>query len=77
MRLADVARTWRESGVSVVPILSNKTKRPAVRWAEYQAEAPTLNQVDEWWSNGKSYGLALICGALSGNLEMTEIEGRA
>ena len=77
MRLADVARTWRESGVSVVPILSNKTKRPAVRWAEYQAEAPTLNQVDEWWSNGKSYGLALICGAVSGNLEMTEIEGRA
>jgi putative DNA primase/helicase len=36
-----------------------------------------LNQVDEWWSNGKSYGLALICGSVSGNLEMTEIEGRA
>jgi hypothetical protein len=56
MTLADVARTWRNSGVSVVPIKSNKTKRPAVRWAEYQVEVPTLNQVDEWWSNGKSYG---------------------
>ena len=77
MRLADVARTWQRSGVSVVPILSNQTKRPAVRWAEYQVQAPTLGQVDEWWGNGKTYGLALICGAVSGNLEMTEVEGRA
>jgi putative DNA primase/helicase len=77
LRLADVAKTWQQNGVSVVPILSNKTKRPAVRWAEFQAQAPTLHQVDEWWGNGKSFGLALICGTVSGNLEMTEIEGRA
>lgn len=77
MTLADVARTWQQAGVSVVPILANQTKRPAVRWAEFQVTAPTLNQVDEWWGNGKTYGLALICGAVSGNLEMTEIEGRA
>lgn len=77
MRLADVARGWQQAGVSVVPILANQTKRPAVRWAEYQVEVPSLGKVDEWWGNGKSYGLALICGAVSGNLEMTEIEGRA
>jgi putative DNA primase/helicase len=77
LKLADVARIWQQADVSVVPILANQTKRPAVRWAEYQAHAPTLGQVDEWWGNGKSYGLALICGAVSGNLEMTEIEGRA
>lgn len=77
MKLADTARIWQQAGVSVVPILTNQTKRPAVRWAEYQAEPPTLGQVEEWWGNGKSYGLALICGSVSGNLEMTEIEGRA
>lgn len=77
MNLADTARRWQQAGVSVVPILANQTKRPAVRWAEYQVTAPTLGQVDEWWGNGKSYGLALICGAVSGNLEMTEVEGRA
>lgn len=48
-----------------------------MRWAEYQVQPPTLHQVDEWWGNGKTYGLALICGSVSGNLEMTEIEGRA
>ena len=72
-----MARTWQQSGVSVVPILTNATKRPAVRWAEFQVHTPSLGQVDEWWGNGKSYGLALICGAVSGNLEMTEVEGRA
>jgi putative DNA primase/helicase len=77
MNLADTARMWQQAGVSVVPILANQTKRPAVRWAEFQVTAPTLGQVDEWWGNGKTYGLALICGAVSGNLEMTEIEGRA
>jgi putative DNA primase/helicase len=63
--------------VSVIPILDNQTKRPAIRWSPYQAVAPNLDDVNEWWGNGKPYGLALICGAVSGNLEMTEIEGRA
>lgn len=77
MRLADVARVWQQAGVSVVPILANRTKRPAIQWGQYQATAPSLGQVDEWWGNGKTYGLALVCGKVSGNLEMLELEGRA
>ena len=72
-----MARTWQQAGVSVVPILPNQTKRPAIQWADFQVTVPTLGQVEEWWGNGQSYGLALICGAVSNNLEMTEIEGRA
>lgn len=77
MTLAGVARIWTDCGVSVTPIKSDRTKRPAVRWGDYQVKAPTLHQVDEWWGNGSAYGLALICGAVSGNLEMLELEGRA
>lgn len=75
--VAEVARIWQAVGVSIIPILDNQTKRPSIRWSPYQVSVPTLDQVDEWWGNGKPYGLALICGAVSGNLEMTEIEGRA
>jgi len=75
--IADVARMWQANGVSIVPIQPNGTKRAAVEWGPYQAQAPTLDQVNQWWSNGQSYGLALICGAVSGNLEMLELEGRA
>lgn len=77
MNVSAVARIWQAAGVSVIPILDNQTKRPAVRWSPYQAVVPSLDDVTEWWGNGKPYGLALICGAVSGNLEMTEIEGRA
>ena len=77
MSVADVARIWQAAGISVIPIMANQTKRPAVQWSPYIATAPTLTQVDEWWGNGKPFGLALICGAVSGNLELTEIEGRA
>lgn len=77
MTIHEVARAWQSAGVSVIPILGNATKRPAIRWAEFQVTAPTLGQVEEWWGNGKQYGLALICGAVSGNLEMIELEGRA
>ncbi len=77
MSISEAAHAWRQSGVSVVPILTNGTKRPAVQWAEFQAHAPTLGQVDAWWSNGREFGLALICGHVSGNLEMLELEARA
>lgn len=77
LSVSEVARIWQAAGVSIIPILDNQTKRPSVRWSPYQAVAPTLEQVNEWWGNGKPYGLALICGAVSGNLEMCELEGRA
>jgi P4 family phage/plasmid primase-like protien len=72
----EAALAWHNAGVSTVPILPNGTKRPAVQWGVYQAKAPELGQVDLWWRNGSEYGLALICGSVSGNLEMLELEGR-
>lgn len=77
MNVSEVARIWQAAGVAVLPILANQTKRPAIRWSPYIATAPTLDEVNEWWGNGHPWGLALICGAVSGNLELTEIESRA
>jgi len=73
--ISEVASKWQSAGVSVVPILAKN--KPAVRWREYQSRVPNLGEVSEWWGNGHPYGIAIICGAVSGNLEMTEIEGRA
>lgn len=75
--VAEAARLWQLNGFSVIPILANATKRPATRWREYIAQAPSLDQVNEWWGNGHPFGIAVICGAVSDNLEMTEIEARA
>ena len=76
MSIAEAARAWQQAGVSVIPILANGTKEPALRWTPYRVQAPSLDQVDTWWGNGREYGLALVCGAVSGQLEMLELEGR-
>ncbi len=74
--VADVAHIWQQAGVSVIPILANGAKRPALSWSPYQVTLPTSSEVEKWFTGGQ-HGLALICGGVSGGLEMTEIEGRA
>lgn len=75
MTLPEVAGQWQAAGVSVVPIVAKN--QPAIRWKPYQLRVPNLDEVHDWWGNGHSYGLAVICGNVSGNLEMTELEARA
>jgi hypothetical protein len=48
-------------------------RRPG--WELYQSERPDRSQVEEWF--GGHPGLGLVCGEVSGNLEMLELEGRA
>lgn len=75
--VADVARMWQRSGVSVIPIQANPTKRPAVSWSPFMVNISGIDHVNAWWADNDQYGLALVCGPVSGNLEMCEIEGRA
>jgi putative DNA primase/helicase len=58
----------------VVPIQPGGNKKPAMRWEALQHERLTQPQVDGYWRPGSEYGVALICGAVSGGLEMTELE---
>lgn len=75
--VADVARIWQQAGVSVIPIQANPTKRPAVSWSPFMEHLSNEDDVHYWWGSEPDYGLALICGHISGGLEMCEIEGRA
>lgn len=75
--IAEIAKTWLQAGVSLIPIRADGTKRPPVQWAQYIKEQPGEDEVERWFGNGHQYGLALICGEVSCNLEMLELEGRA
>lgn len=72
--LAD-ARALAAAGISVIPLRPG-TKVPAIRWKEYQSRIATDAEIRAWFEGG-NYGLGIVTGAVSGNLEMTEIEGRA
>lgn len=75
--IAAAARTLYEHGMSVLPILPGVSKRPAVRWTEYQDARPRPDELDRWFAPGHEHGVGIVTGPISGNLEMTEIEGRA
>jgi len=65
------------AGLNPLPPKQDGSKAPdASEWGSYQHRMSTEAKVDAWYGNGRS-GLGLVCGAISGGLEMFEFEGRA
>ncbi|GAA3374668.1 phage/plasmid primase, P4 family [Streptomyces racemochromogenes] len=64
------------AGCSVVAVRTDGSKHPLGRWKPYQTERATEEQVYRWFSSGHA-GVGIITGAISGGLEMLELEGRA
>ncbi|MFD0890769.1 bifunctional DNA primase/polymerase, partial [Streptosporangium algeriense] len=75
--LQQTAHQLHDAGLCVLPAAANGTKRPAIPWKHFQTERPTPEQLTAWFQDGTHHGLGVITGAVSGNLEMLELEGRA
>ena len=73
--LTDAALAWYDAGCSLIPIRGDGTKRPAMEWKRAQVERIPRISVKDMMSQG--FGIGLVCGEVSGNLEMLELEGRA
>lgn len=71
------ALEWAHAGCSVIPVNTDGTKTPAVAWKRHQTEPATDEQIRTWWNQNPNYGIGVITGTVSGNLELLEIEGRA
>jgi putative DNA primase/helicase len=66
---------WVDAGCSVIPIQADGSKRPAGSWKAAQTVRATRDVAREYAS--RYAGIGVVCGAVSGNLEMLELEGRA
>lgn len=75
--LLAAALAWDDAGCAVIPVRPDGTKAPAVPWRDYQHTRPTREQLHAWFTTGTFDGLGIITGAVSGHLEMLELEGRA
>lgn len=62
-------------GISVLKMRPDFQKRPDGNWKEYQKRRATNNEINRWFAAGAPIGV--VTGAVSGNLTMAEIEGRA
>lgn len=75
--VADTAHAAHNAGLCVVPPKEDGSKRPDGQWKQYQTTRPTATQMGDWYSLATRSGVGLLCGAISGGLEMFEFEGRA
>lgn len=74
--LLPIALRFLAQGISVVPTANDGSKRPAFAWQGFQEHLPIADELLSWFKDGVD-GIGVITGAVSGNLEMLELEGRA
>jgi len=65
-----------EVGLSVIPT-DPKTKAPIIPWKDYQTRLPTGEEVAQWFITKGFQGLGIICGAVSGGMEILDFDHNA
>lgn len=75
--LVQAATVWYEAGCSVIPIKPDGTKKPLFEWKRFMTERANPTMIQFWLDRNPGAGIGVVCGQVSGNLELLEIEGRA
>jgi hypothetical protein len=68
------ARLYRQAGLSVIPILGDTSKAPAVTWKPHQSRFATDAELERWYAEESTFGIAIVCGKISGNLELLDFD---
>ena len=63
--MINAALEYLDQGFSVFPV-SNETKKPLIKWKEFQDRQPTEDEVTQWWEAWPEASIAVITGAVSG-----------
>ena len=64
---------YKKQGFCVIPC-KPKSKEAAVKWEEYQTRKPRVDEEAVWWTDSTSYNVAVICGKISDNLAVVDID---
>ncbi|HXH58451.1 bifunctional DNA primase/polymerase [Iamia sp.] len=79
--VAAAAAAAHQAGLCVIPAAADGTKAPSPggrSWRAYQSERATPDQLARWFRPDGGYpGMGLVCGQVSGGLELLELEGAA
>ena len=62
-----------KSGYSVIPIRTDGSKKPAAKWKRYQTDTADKKTLDRWFGKADK-GIGIICGQISGNLEVLDFD---
>ncbi len=70
----DVVCAARDAGLCVVPPAEDGTKQPITAWRLFQHLKPGPERLRAWYVDEQRSGLGIICGHISGNVEMFEFD---
>lgn len=73
----DIALSYLRAGYSIVPIKLDKSKSPSISWKKYQIERMTEEDAQRIWGHSPAPGFAIVCGKVSGNLEVIDFDDYA
>jgi hypothetical protein len=62
--LLEWAQFFVSKGFSVIPLMP-ETKRPAIRWKEFQRRKPTSFELEQWFKHSEN-NIAIVTGEISG-----------
>jgi hypothetical protein len=87
--LASIAQGYAKSGLSFIPIQAGGNKRPDASvlpripgpdgkprpsWEPFKERQPSQQEIGRWYGNGVQRGIALVCGKISGSLEVLDFD---
>jgi hypothetical protein len=70
--IKDKAREYLKAQLSVIP--TKEDKLPAISWKPYQSQRIKEEEVEALFNGPNVKGLAIICGAISGGLEVIDVD---
>ncbi len=69
------AKGYAALGMSVIPL---KGKRPALTsWTQHQQGRAAAAEIEAWHRQGVLHNIGIVCGAVSGNLVVLDLDGAA
>lgn len=65
------AKKYLELGLSIIPVMSDKT--PVGKWKQFQSRKLLPTEIDTYFHESIN-GIGIICGAISGGLEVIDVD---
>lgn len=66
-----------DAGMCAIPAAEDGSKRPISTWKQHQSHRPSVEQINAWFGDDTAQGFGVVCGRVSGGLEMLELEDKA
>jgi bifunctional DNA primase/polymerase-like protein len=70
----EAALRYAGAGMSVVPVHADGTKAAAVAWKDHTRRRAGEDEIRRWFAEDKPLGVAIVCGAVSGNLLVIDFD---